>query len=145
MARDPMALLRQVRQRSVEQARRDLAVCLAAAAAAAARIDQLDQAIRDDRAAHALIEDAFRFQDMLHARRAAVEAERLAAMRELREAEARSEEARAVLVASRVDAEAVTALIAERADEAAGVEARREQSELEETNRCRSRTESPPD
>ncbi len=101
----------------------------------AARIAGLDEAVRRDRTAHHSLEEALRFQDMFAERRAAVEAERAAAMRGLAEARARSAQVRAELVAARVAAEAVGAVIAERAAALAAEQARREQFDLEEAAR----------
>jgi hypothetical protein len=145
MARDPLAVVRQVRARTVEQARRDLAACLAAEAALAEKLEELDRAANRDRAAYGITEEAFRFQDMLQLRREAANDQRDVLLREQKQAEARSQAARAVLVAARVAAEAVTTLIGERASHAAGEAARKEQAELEEINRCRNGTRTAPD
>ncbi|HBK05316.1 MAG TPA: hypothetical protein DDZ81_05565 [Acetobacteraceae bacterium] len=140
MARDPLGAVRTIRERAVDRLRRDLAACLAAEAAVAARIAELDRAVQRDRAAHGAVEDPHRFQDMFAARRAAGEADRVAAVREHLQAAVRSEDVRAALVAARVAAEAVGAVIAERATARAIALGRREQLELEEAARSRKRS-----
>ncbi len=139
MARDRLRSVRTIRDRTVDGLRRDLAACVAAETAVEARIANLEDAVRRDRAAHGMLEDAHRFQDMFAKRRAAGETERAAAVRDLAEARARSAEVRADLVAARVAAEAVGAVIAERAGAVAITRVRREQTDLEEAARSGNR------
>ncbi len=140
MARDRLESVLTIRKRAVDGFRRDLAACVAAEAAVEMRIATLDQTVRLDRAAHGLLEDAHRFQDMFAERRLAEKAERATAMGALAEARARSAKVRAELVAARVAAEAVGAVIAERAGVLAAAQGRRAQFELEEAARFGKRT-----
>jgi hypothetical protein len=137
MARDPLAVVQQVRARAVEQVRRELAACLAAEAAIEVKLEELDRTAIRDRTAHEITEEAFRFQDMLQLRREAANNQREVILHEQKQAQAQSNTVRAALVAARVAEEAVTTLIGERRSHAAGEAARREQTDLEEVNRCR--------
>src|ERR1700733_464726 len=104
MARDSLESLRAVRRRSVEEARYALGACLTAEAQA-----------RRDRAAYQAAEHSHQFLEVFVCGVRASDAKRLAAEAALTAAQARSAEARAVVVAARMAAEAVETLNVERA------------------------------
>jgi flagellar biosynthesis chaperone FliJ len=137
MARDSLEILRAVRRRSVEEARYALGACLTAEAQAAAAVQAITDAARRDRAAYQAAEHSHQFLEMFVCGLRASDAKRLAAEVALTAAQARSAEARAVVVAARMAAEAVETLNVERAA-AAELEAnRREQHALDDIARTR--------
>jgi hypothetical protein len=132
MSRDPIEVLARVRHSVCEDARRGLAACLKAEAAADRALREAEAAIyREQEAASAL--DASdgaveAFAAWLPQGRAAVARAREAEER----AEAATMQARAVLAAARASAEAADRLLAARAAERATEAARRSQLALDE-------------
>jgi flagellar biosynthesis chaperone FliJ len=114
MARDPLLVLRALRQRAVEQARRGLAACLKVEIEAAVKIDELSEAMRCDRLAGEDMPNAHQFLELFANRLSAIRAQRVAAVEALAVAQTQVSEARAVVVAERTKAEAVEQLIAEQ-------------------------------
>jgi flagellar protein FliJ len=137
MARDPIRILLMVRRQAVEDARRVLAACLTAEAAAAVRLQQIDDEAQENRSAQLTIEDAHRFLETFARRVQASGAQRYGAEADLTAAQAQTAEARTAVVAARVATQALETLIAERAA-ADLVEAnRREQHALDDMTRNR--------
>jgi flagellar biosynthesis chaperone FliJ len=114
MARDPLLVLRAVRQRAVEQARQGLAACLKVENEVAAKIDEFSEAMRRDRSAGEDMPDAHQFHQLFANRLDAIRAEHAAAVQTLAVAQARVAEARAVVVTERTQTEAVEQLISEQ-------------------------------
>jgi flagellar export protein FliJ len=137
MARDPLRILLSMRQRSIEQARYALGACLAAEGQAADRLRALDEMVRRDRETARSWQESHQFVEMSAARLDAMLAQRRTLLAELVMAEARSAEARAVVVAARTAAEAVEQLMAERAAANQAETARREQHVMDDITRGR--------
>jgi hypothetical protein len=137
MPRDPLNVLLALRRHAVDQRRKALADCLMREAEAAARIAALEEAIRRDAEAAGTFKDHQHFRDVFLATRRYLMAERQSAAAALTDAEAFSEEARGHLAVSRLDAEAVERLIAERALIALTTADRRAQHELDDIARAR--------
>jgi flagellar biosynthesis chaperone FliJ len=137
MARESIQILRAIRRRSVEEARYALGACLTAEAQAAAAVQAIADAARRDRAAHQAGEHAHQFLEMFVRHLGVSEAIRLSAEAALMAAQARSEGARAAVVAARMAAEAVESLSAERAAADELKANRREQHALDDIARTR--------
>jgi carboxylesterase type B len=137
VARDPLGILRALRQREVEHARQALAVCVHAEAAAADRIAAIDDAVRLDREANRDVAGANRFADMFSLRLAAVQAKRVGAVADQVVARDRSAAARDAVVTARTAAKSVETLIGERLAEAEVEGAKREQHVLDDISRAR--------
>jgi flagellar biosynthesis chaperone FliJ len=114
MARNPLMILRTVRQREVEQARQALAVCLQAEAEATATVDALSEAAKLDRSASERLTDAFGFLQMFANRLDSLRTQQIAAELSLTTAQTRVSEARSVVAAARTRAEVLEQLVAER-------------------------------
>lgn len=139
-----MRILRTVRRWSVEETRHVLGACLIAEQQATNKIQAIDDKAKEDRAAHLMLEEAFRFVEIFGRRLDASEAERRAAEAALATASAATAEARAALVAARTAAEAVDTLIAERTVADNVAESRREQHALDDMTRTRRNSNHPP-
>jgi flagellar export protein FliJ len=137
MARDPLRILLSMRQRSVEQARYALGACLAAETQAADRLRALDEMVRRDRETARSWQESHQFVEMSAARLEAMLAERRSLLTELAMAEARSAQARAVVVAARTAAEAVEQLMGERTAANQAEAAKREQHVMDDITRGR--------
>jgi hypothetical protein len=135
VARDPLRILRAVRQREVEQARQALASCLRAEAASADRVAAIDDAIRLDREANQDVAGTNRFADMFSLRLVSLQANRRGAVADWAAAQDRSAAARAAVVIARTAAESVDTLIGERLAEAGIEAAKREQHVLDDISR----------
>jgi hypothetical protein len=139
MARDPLQVLLAVRQRAVDQQRQALAERLRVEAEAVDRVRALTEAILRDQNAPSSPTDALLARDVLIATRRHRLAERQIAAVAVIEAARLAEAARGVLADTRLAAEAVQTLIAERSL-ASRVEAdRRAQHELDDITRTRRR------
>jgi flagellar biosynthesis chaperone FliJ len=138
MADDPIRLLQALRRRSVEEARQALGTCLAAEAQLAETIREIDAQSEIDLAANQDVNEAHRFLEMFARRLRVREAERKAAAAALTAAQTRSDEARLFVVAARTAAEALDALIAEKAAAMQANTDRREQHALDDIARNRS-------
>jgi hypothetical protein len=114
MARDPLLVLRTLRQRAVEQARQGLAACLKAEAEAAAKLEALDEAMRRDLQAGREMPDGHQFLQVFANRRGAFRAHRIDAAAGLAAAQTLAAQARLLVVKERTDAEAVEQLITEQ-------------------------------
>jgi flagellar biosynthesis chaperone FliJ len=114
VARDPLLVLRAVRQRAVEQARQGLAACLKTEADAAAKVDAFTKAAERDRSAEKDMPDACQFLQMFANRLEALRAQRIVAVATLAAEQVRVSDARAVVVTERTQAEAVEQLITEQ-------------------------------
>lgn len=135
MATNSLAALLRLRQFAVDDARRQLAACIAAEAAARQAAEEIDAAVMRETAAACRLDagdlavEAFaewlrRMRPMAAAAEAALDAEL-----------ARTAQARAVLAAARSAAEAVEALIAQRGAIAQAAQGAAEQQALEEAAR----------
>jgi flagellar biosynthesis chaperone FliJ len=114
MVRNPLLILRAVRQRAVEQARQELAACLRIETEAAHQMDALTEAVRRDQTAGEHMLEAYQFVQSFANRLEAIRARRVVATADLTAAQASVTEARAVVVAARTQAEAVEQLITEQ-------------------------------
>jgi flagellar biosynthesis chaperone FliJ len=114
MVRNPLLILRAVRQRAVEQARQGLAACLRIETEATIQMDALTEAVRRDQTAGEHMPEAYQFLQLFANRLDAIRARRVVAVADLTAAQARVTEARAVVVAARTQAEAVEQLITEQ-------------------------------
>ncbi len=137
MARDPLGVLLTVRQRTVDQARQALAICLKVETAAIEAIRAIDSAIGQEQAVADRFPEHHRGTDVVAAWLGRVRAERAQAVAKLAAAEIQSATARAVLVAARSAAQAVQRTIAERAIVARGEAEKRDQHVLDDIARAR--------
>jgi flagellar export protein FliJ len=132
---DPMPVVARLRTLAVEEARRALADCLAAEAAAAEAVRALDAAIAAETDAAADLAGDDRSVEDFSAWLRHANAERAAAQAVLATAETRSVEARTVLAASRAAAQALDSLLARREADRQAAAGRREQAALDEAGR----------
>jgi flagellar biosynthesis chaperone FliJ len=114
MARDPLSILRTVRQRAVEQARQALAVCLRAETEASGAVNALVEAAERDREVALGLGAGHEFLDMFANRLEALRVQQIAAAAALQSAQDSVSEALALVVAARTQAEALEQLAAQR-------------------------------
>jgi hypothetical protein len=126
-----------MRRRAVEQARYALGACLLSEAEVADRIRSLDDTARRDREVSQTWQDSHQFLEMSAIRTEATRTERRTIAADLTVAGIRSEEARGVVSAARMAAEAVEQLIAERLAASQADAAKREQHVLDDIARAR--------
>jgi len=137
MARDPLQVLLTVRRRAVEQARFAMAACLMAEAAVSDRLGLIDALAKLDREASGAWQDAHQFLQMSSLRLEAVRAERQTVAADFAAATSRSAQARGVVTAARLAAEAVEQLLGEREAARRVESARREQHVQDDIARAR--------
>jgi hypothetical protein len=137
MARDSLRILLAMRRRSVEQARYVLGACLVAEAGVADTIRSLDDTVRRDRETSGTWPGAHQFLEMSASRQESIDAERGVLAVDLAAAEVRSMEARGVVSAARMTAEAAEQLIGEREAAIRFESDRREQHVADDIARAR--------
>jgi flagellar export protein FliJ len=114
MAQDKLRVLLTLRERTVEQARKALAVCVAAETAAMDAIRGVDSAIQHERAAADRSADTGPAKEMFAAWLVRARSRREAAVAALAKAEGRTGEARAALAAARAAVRVVEQLADDR-------------------------------
>nr|WP_294512959.1 hypothetical protein [uncultured Rhodopila sp.] len=137
MPRDPLKVLLALRRREVDRQRQDLADRTAAEMQASATVRSIHAAIAQDRDGAESFPDHLQFRDLFLATRQHLQDNRQRAEAALAEAEARSETVCRRLAESRLAAEAVDRLIAERAAATRAEADRRAQHELDDAARLR--------
>jgi flagellar export protein FliJ len=132
---DPFTTLQRLRRLAVDQARRDLADCLRREAEASETVRELAAEVdrETDVVCRSLGEDTVVENFAAWLRRTRVDQD--AAAKSLLEAELQTQEARAVLTASRTAVETVDAIIDRRAAEQAAAAGRVEQMAIDEAGR----------
>ena len=143
MARDSMQALLRLRQLTVDEARRDLAACLAQEAAAQDAADIIEAAIARETSEACRLQDGDQAVEAFAAWLQQIRPRAQAAGAALDAAVLHTTEARAVLAAARAGAEAVETVMARREADRAAEAARAEQHALEETARGRQPLDAP--